>query len=633
MKLSLLKLWNFRKFGADSEFDISNPSLVIKFHNGVNLLIGENDSGKTAIIDAVKLVLKTHSAEYIRIEPEDFYKDSTRFRVECIFDDFTDEEGSNFTEWLSWDKDTKQPFLRVFLDASRTDKRILPTDVKAGSDEEGYILSADARDKLKTTYLRPLRDAINELSSRRNSRLSQILYSHEAFKDKSTHRLMALSEGFNNEIAAYFKGENADGTALAADQQDGKNLKKVIDDYLLQFTGKKSNFQITESDLKSILENLELLFQDGINLGLGKHNLLCIASELLHLQKPNWGGLRLGLVEEIEAHLHPQVQMQVMETLQAESANSNIQLIFTTHSPNIGSKIDLENLIVCNNGKVYPMGKDHTMLAPTDYSYLQRFLDVTKANLFFAQGVILVEGWSEELLLPILADKIGKNLTLKGVSVINIASTAFLRYAAIFKRKTDPILDVNVAIVTDVDIKPIESGETKEVDNPAAPGTKITVAYSPAEVTSRITFSAGRKTTKYDGQKVKAFVSPFWTLEYCIAKSTKLRKLFYKSVLEALKEQKLDEGVAALTNYDNAITSIDTYFNNWTDSDDSIAFAITNHILEGKTTLSVAKDKISKSIIAQRFAENLKSDNAIADFRTEASLTYLFQAIDYATNH
>jgi putative ATP-dependent endonuclease of OLD family len=81
--------------------------------------------------------------------------------------------------------------------------------------------------------------------------------------------------------------------------------------------------------------------------------------------------------------------------------NKDIQLILSTHSPNLGSKIELKNLIICSNNEVFPPGHVYTELEENDYSFLQRFLDVTKANLFFAKGVILVEGWAEELFLPI----------------------------------------------------------------------------------------------------------------------------------------------------------------------------------------------------------------------------------------
>ncbi len=59
--------------------------------------------------------------------------------------------------------------------------------------------------------------------------------------------------------------------------------------------------------------------------------------------------------------------------------------------------------------------------------YLEKFLDVTKSNLFFAKGIILVEGWAEELLIDSLAKSIGLNLTQKKVSVINIGNTGLDR--------------------------------------------------------------------------------------------------------------------------------------------------------------------------------------------------------------
>jgi putative ATP-dependent endonuclease of OLD family len=565
MYLSKLCLWNFRKFGSAAAINLSSPHLNVSFNTGLTLLIGENDSGKTAIIEAIKLVLKTHSSEWIKVEHEDFFQTANRFRIECYFEGLNDDEAKNFTEYLGWNISNSSPYLRVFLDVSRNDGRILPADVKAGADDEGHILSAEVRDKIKTTYLRPLRDAEAELSSRRNSRLSQILYSHDAFKDRTGHRLVRLSRDLNQEVAAYFKGEHANGVPLPAGELGGHTMKTVIDSYLNQFSGRKTHFRMTEQDMRNVLESLCLLFEDGYNLGLGSHNLLCIAAELLHLQKAGWDGIRLGLVEEIEAHLHPQVQMQVVETLQSEAINNGVQLIFTSHSPNIGSKIKLENLIICQGDKVFPMGKTYTELATTDYTFLQRFLDTTKANLFFAKGVIFVEGWTEELLLPELAAKIGVNLTQKGVSIINIGNTAMLRYARIFQRTSEPHMSIPISVITDVDVKPLEAGETKEIDDPGNPGSKIQVAYTEAEIVARITTANQRKVTKSTGQVVQTFVSPYWTLEYCIARSVKLRKLFYRSVLEALLEQKIDEGVRALQPYQNAIADIENYFTNWTE--------------------------------------------------------------------
>lgn len=68
MIISELKIYNFRKFQSVD----GAPGLQITFHKGLNALIGENDSGKTAVIDALKLVLLTQSNEYIRPVDEDF---------------------------------------------------------------------------------------------------------------------------------------------------------------------------------------------------------------------------------------------------------------------------------------------------------------------------------------------------------------------------------------------------------------------------------------------------------------------------------------------------------------------------------------------------------------------------------
>lgn len=96
MYISELKLWNFRKYGGD-DFDLAKPHLVVPFKKGMNVLIGENDSGKTAIIDAIKYVLKTNAYESIRIQQDDFYNDKERLRIEILIDGMTVDEASCFT--------------------------------------------------------------------------------------------------------------------------------------------------------------------------------------------------------------------------------------------------------------------------------------------------------------------------------------------------------------------------------------------------------------------------------------------------------------------------------------------------------------------------------------------------------
>ena len=505
MYLSNIKLWNFRKYGNDT-FDIDNPNLDLNFTEGLNVLIGENDSGKTAIIDAIKIVLKTHSYEYIKIEADDFYNNSDRLRIELKFKGLLDEEAKNFTEWLTWEGqgENSTSILRVFYDVRRKDYKILPSEVKAGADTEGYSLTAEAREYLKATYLRPLRDAENELISKRNSRLSQILLGDDIFKEKDIpHPLVEEFKNINSSIEDYFK-EGAEGA----------DIKKKIDSYIKGFYGeeKESLFEASKNDIKSILEKLSLSLNGQKNVGLGTLNRLFMAAELLHLNKKNWEGLRLGLIEELEAHLHPQAQMQVIETLQKQD---EVQLIITTHSPNLASKIKLKNLIICNGNNAFPMGKDYTELKEDSYVFLEKFLDVTKSNLFFAKGVILVEGWAEEILIPSLAKAIGFDLTAKGVSVVNVGNLGFDHYSKIFLRKNAPFMDIPVAVVTDCDVREYEENgnDYQKKDNIDSERENKII-----EIKSK------------SSQNVKYFVAPRWTLEYCLNLSDTLKQEFQKIV-------------------------------------------------------------------------------------------------------
>ena len=101
MILKELKLWNFRKFNSSGDV----PGLVVEFHRGLNALVGENDAGKSAIIDAIKLILQTQSGEFVRVTEDDFYTDgenvSPEFRIECSLTDFDTNEAKNFVEYLS----------------------------------------------------------------------------------------------------------------------------------------------------------------------------------------------------------------------------------------------------------------------------------------------------------------------------------------------------------------------------------------------------------------------------------------------------------------------------------------------------------------------------------------------------
>jgi putative ATP-dependent endonuclease of OLD family len=92
-------------------------------------------------------------------------------------------------------------------------------------------------------------------------------------------------------------------------------------------------------------------------------------------------------------------------------------------------------------------------LQPKQLAYLQRFLDVTKASLFFARAVILVEGVAEQLLVPVLAERLGRPMATNGVAVINIGGVAFPPFTDLFGKDKLPY---RLAVISDSDAQPSE---------------------------------------------------------------------------------------------------------------------------------------------------------------------------------
>lgn len=510
MIISELKIYNFRQFKSVNGV----PGLEITFHKGLNALIGENDSGKSAVIDALKLILLTQSNEYIRPSDEDFYKPvegeaCSELKIDCTIAEFTQNEAKNFIEYLSFTKtgDKVEYTLELHYRAWKEGHKIYQ-ELRVGDIDDGISIDGKARELLKAVYLKPLRDAEREMSSGRGSRISQILLNHPVFKDKKEHAVLDIFQDANRRIENYF-----------TDDTDGKRILQTIRNNLESFNdnGQASNAELKTSDiqLKAILESLSLVAPE-INPGLGELNLLFIAAELLLLKEDTDGGLKLALIEELEAHLHPQAQLRLISYLQNEYNENDVQIIISTHSPILASKINLKNLILMKNGTGFDLAEGMTGLQKGDYLFLQRFLDSTKANLFFAKGIIMVEGDAENILIPVVADILGYPLEKCGISIVNVGSTAFLRYSGIMVRKDGTDIGIPVSVITDCDVRPYD------VD----PTTKDKIFNEKETESAQIKEERDRK---YTNSSVRGFTSPRWTLEYCIAMSC-LSDDFHKAV-------------------------------------------------------------------------------------------------------
>lgn len=535
MYLFGLKIRNFRKI----------QRMDLHFNKGVNLLVGENDAGKSCIIDAIRLVTGAHGNDYFRVNQEDFYTDgqnrTAELTIVCEFRGLSTPETAAFLEWASIDEEGY--FLKLTLTARRRDKgnslfEVL-YDLKAGEDEESGSINAEAKGLLKVTYLKPLRDAAYELAPRRGSRLSQILGAYEIFQQdaNTNHPLVDAMNKANAEISEYFE------------DKEGKIVSDTINYTYLQEISLKNNplsakFEISGSELGRILEKLELIGFSNIdesNIGLGSNNLLFIAAEMLLLKKDsNYAGLKLSLIEEIEAHIHPQSQINLIDFLNRHCAELEFQNIISTHSNSLASKIDLNNLIICKNGQGFSLDYTKTMLKKEDYRFLSRFLDDTKANLFFAHGVLMVEGDAENLILPTFAEKIDLPLHKYGISIVNVGSTALMRYSRIFQRKDGYGMGIKIACITDRDIPPKaaadysyevkrrKSGQLEQVSL-ISDDRKTESDYDQTTLANIIK----KKKDKYRGGDVEVFMGETWTLEYELARSV-LSHLIHRAIQIAI---------------------------------------------------------------------------------------------------
>lgn len=656
MFLSEIHIENFRLFGSGEE------ALTLTLRGGLTAIVGENDCGKTAVIDAMRLVLGTRDQELLRVVEEDFHQPSaggsraTTIHIRCRFSDLSDQDAGAFAEFLSYERDqegTVKPILCLHWIAKETPpteqyRRSVDVGLRSGIAGDGPSLDARARECLCTTYLRPLRDAERSMTAGRRSRLSQILQHTPEVMTQGGSYDPANPPADPAELSVLGIGDFAN--ALLRDHQAVKKARERLNDrYLapLSFTGSVLQGQISVSGarnkddvrLRQLLEKLELELREAdeqgkpSNRGLGSNNLLFIACELLLLGSEGYG-VSLLLLEEPEAHLHPQRQLRLIEFLQAQATRSDegtspFQVIVSTHSPYLASVVDLANIVVMHGRKAFSLEPGATALDKEDYTFLARFLDATKANMFFARGVMIVEGDAENLLLPTLAKLIGRDFAKHGVSIVNVGGVGLGRYARIYQRKnvSAGAYGIPVACVADLDVMPRcaplllglldRDGALPEKNKRR---WRVVDDYTPTEIVARRDAINARAS----GQFVQTFVSDHWTLEYDLA-----REGLEREVCIAARLASNDEAISAgrMTRED-ARRAAETWH------DENVAIHADTE--ERATRVySLLRQGTSKAITAQFLAALL--DEEVREGRlTPTTLRnklprYLVSAIDYVT--
>lgn len=457
-------------------------------------VIGENNIGKSNLLDAISLILSRDISAYRRrsLEVSDFnfgvlkdFKESVishnleellfpEVRIDLYFSELdTEQEAVLDQYWFDTDHTVARlSYLYAFKSSKKKEvlkqyQKILVEKAEA-KDLSAYIdlpiamyepsiiggfedHTVDPYDlaMLKMEYLDALRDAKRELNSNSDKKL---LY--RILNDRNQDQFADIKE----KILELDQLIKKDDTVLQA-------LKKDIAGYLdrlslvTETSSNRIDFQFSSIELSEILKKIGMQYGDeAISIeknGLGRNNLLYIAVVLAHLYEKQNNHFRLIAIEEPEAHLCPIVQRHLAKNISSEGEKGKQQIIITTHSTHIASYLDLESTVVLF--KSDNTISNHYLLDGFDIQkavdkkvirYLQKWLNATNSTMFFSRRLILVEGIAEEILVPIFyLWKYGKTLEKLNCQVVNVNGVAFKNFLKVIQNG----YFIKTAVLTDLD--------------------------------------------------------------------------------------------------------------------------------------------------------------------------------------
>lgn len=536
----------------------------INFRKGLNVIVGENGAGKTSIINSFRqLFLDTESGSY-NVSSDDFNKPfkeksiaSNSFKIKVEFDDLVNAEPIAFLQW-------SDAANNVILNLEVLNKELRGRFKKSfwGGNSKSSQFDVELFDKIHCIYLPPLRDAESKLVNGRQSRLSKLLKFIEAEqlqackKAEEQHPLEKKFKEFNQSLI-----EETDSSIKKANELIAEHLLKAVGQNFSQST----HIQFVENEFSKIVENLRLIFfpkitsaesdqfRDLCQNSLGYNNLLYIASILAELTLTKEESLyRLLLIEEPEAHLHPQLQVRLLDHLEKVANDENVQVIVTTHSTVLASSVKLDKIIHLtkhDSPTATPLAE--CGLADNNLNFLNRWLDITKSNLLFASGVILVEGIAEQMIIPELAKTVLKgkeinNIEDYGVSVINLNGIYFNHFMRLYCNITgvpdvqEDQAGLNVPIrcagITDLDPDQYyyEENTATDTESKDKPEKKIKIDYKPHE--DNILEGKNHALKLVDSINTsdfaRLFFAKFKTLEYDLAMESSNAKEMAKVLIE-----------------------------------------------------------------------------------------------------
>ena len=438
MWLRELQIRNFRKIDA----------LTVSFPRGLTVLVGENNSGKTTIIDALRLMLfSSRDFDSLRLREDDFRAGSEHAPIEisCRFTGLEDEDEVHFQECLVDIGDGKfEMQVNARVEFNETTNRC---NVKMwGGETEGGSLPSNHYDQLSAIYLQPLRDPERGLRPGQHSQVSRLIDCLTDEDQRADFETLAMDA--NKDIRVLQPVKDARGDINA-------QMVAIAGSELTQ----KTELIFTDPTFRRIIAGLQPEI-DGLPFalnGLGYNNLIFTSATLGTLRRSPKFSFRSILVEEPEAHLHPHLQMLLLRHLAVVAGDhegNEVQVIASSHSPILASQAPIDSVVSVHevDGKVSTVSVCSITIDDKIKKKLQRYLDATRGELFFARRLVMVEGIAEALLLPVLANMSGGNLKESSVTVLNADGINFNAFIPLFGVER---IGVPVVILTDGDAKEI----------------------------------------------------------------------------------------------------------------------------------------------------------------------------------